>query len=193
MVLHPNQLSISLFIIEFPFQIAQFTTSTTRVKIVARAGWATIGSFVDMRCCEAKKLAHQHCVEYVKQMYCKNIYKFVKQKRGIFCICGKLRRCDPLFLSLSRCSIFGHPRGRGCLHLLPWVRSARFHLGSNCIPWQLQLLQLHLIDSSQSELSNLLFKPLLMRFLVLLRYSFSWCDNTTEAGYPGPQNLQVFI
>ena len=58
MVLHPNQLSISLFIIEFPFQIAQFTTSTTRVQIVARAGWAIIGSFVDMRCCEAKKLAH---------------------------------------------------------------------------------------------------------------------------------------
>ena len=113
------------------------------------------------------------------------------QKQCIFCICA-LRRCDhcdPLFLSLSRCSIFGHPRGRGCLHLLPWVRSARFHLGSNCIPWQLQL---HLIDSSQSELSNLLFKPLLLRFLVLLRYSFSWCDNTTEAGYPGPQNLQVF-
>lgn len=77
MVLHPNQLIISLFIIEFPFQIAQFTRSTTRVKIVARAGWATIGSFVDMRCCEAKKLAHQHCVEYVKQMYCKNIYKIV--------------------------------------------------------------------------------------------------------------------
>ena len=110
------------------------------------------------------------------------------QKQCIFCICA-LRRCDPFFLSLSRCSIFGHPRGRGCLHLLPWVRSARFHLGSNCIPWQLQL---HLIDSSQSELSNLLFKPLLLRFLVLLRYSFSWCDNTTEAGYPGPQNLQVF-
>ncbi len=66
---------------------------------------------------------------------------------------------------LWRCGTFWHFPGSVCLHLLPWVRSF-----IESVLLERACLGLETVETFKIQMA--------------CRYSFSWCDNTTEAPWP---------